>query len=93
MGLGAGVIMDLFFEPDHASDARHTWTFQFGCQCWFRYKMSVHHPFGFNWDPDWKVLVYIYIYIMQLVETFCNKDNISRDLLLFLGIVTTYMKL
>ena len=28
---------------------------------WFRYRVSNHHPLGFHWHPDWKVLVGKYI--------------------------------
>ena len=24
-------------------------------------RVSLHHPLGFNWHPDWKVLVYILV--------------------------------
>ena len=30
---------------------------------WLRYRVSIQHLLGFNWHPDWKVLVCIYIYI------------------------------
>ena len=29
----------------------HTWTSQFGCLTWFRFRLSIRHPFGFNWHP------------------------------------------
>ncbi len=28
---------------------KYTWTFQFGCLTWFRYRVSIHHSLGFNW--------------------------------------------
>ena len=27
-----------------------TWTFQRGAK-WFRFRVSIHHPLGFNWHP------------------------------------------
>ena len=29
---------------------------------WFRYRVSIHHPLGFNWHPLEGAGIYVYIY-------------------------------
>ena len=35
----------------------YAWTFILGASDGFLYRVSIHHPLGFHWDFDWKVLV------------------------------------
>ena len=41
--------------------------------------MSIHHPVGFNWHPDWKVLVYGNLLQLQQQKV----QAISRIIILF----------
>ena len=35
----------------HHNKYKSSWTFQFGCLTWFRFRVSIYHPLGFNWHP------------------------------------------
>ena len=42
---------------------------------WFRYRVSIPHPLGFNWDPlEWcwynYIISYIYIYILYVLHIY-----------------------